>query len=85
VTYDPERLERQNDAEIDGISERAKHLKEARLALPRNAPVCASLTHCRPRRAAQVTINIQGEVEAHHRLLDQMARSCASQLLALAC
>lgn len=26
--HDPERLERQNDAEIDSINERAKHLKE---------------------------------------------------------
>lgn len=28
TSYDPERLERQNDAEIEGINERAKHLKE---------------------------------------------------------
>ena len=29
-TYDPEKLERQNDADIELIGERAKHLKEAR-------------------------------------------------------
>lgn len=29
--YDPEKLERANDAEIDHLSERAKHLKQARV------------------------------------------------------
>jgi len=33
--HDPERLERQNDAEIDSINERAKHLKEVLPLCPR--------------------------------------------------
>jgi hypothetical protein len=44
TSYDPERLERQNDAEIDGINERAKHLKEVRsqaFACSACAPVLA--------------------------------------------
>ena len=46
--YDPERLERQNDAEIEGISERAKHLKEARrVVAPTQAwPLTAALCRC---------------------------------------
>jgi len=53
---------------VEHIGERAKHLKEAHAhANPRARASLTSLT-----RAAQVTLNIQGEVESHLRLLDQL-------------
>ena len=52
-SYDPEKLERQNEAELEHMNERAKHLKEARerarlprrsIATPARAPQRCRLT-----------------------------------------
>ncbi len=72
--YDPEKLERQNDADIDHIGERAKHLKEARPLARHALNSSQRLTAL----AVQVTLNIQGEVESHLRLLDQLARAASA-------
>jgi len=47
LSYDPEKLERQNDADIELIGERAKQLKEARP--PRRR--CHRRTHRHARRS----------------------------------
>ena len=70
--YDPEKLERANDSEIDHLSERAKHLKQAREGDTLRAAVRGvALTSTHP----QVTLNIQGEVDSHLRLLDSLVRA----------
>lgn len=50
--YDPEKLERANDVEVDHLSERAKHLKQARASGRTLLCLGVALTHTRSRLAA---------------------------------
>lgn len=88
--FDPDKLERENDNAIANMHKSAANLRQARgcsalLPSASRSTVRARSTHLRPLTPfpphlltsiphRQVTLEIHEEVEAHHRLLDQMAR-----------
>jgi hypothetical protein len=80
--YDPEKLERANDVEVDHLSERAKHLKQARASGRTLLCLGGPLTHKHTFRLVQVTLGIQSEVDSHLRLLDSLVRALGTVLLA---